>query len=226
MFKIYDGREHFWQWDLNQKLIVEDPTINEVHFSNRADKDSLPVEVYEENGLRLANVPNIFLQEDLKIKVYAYSVDHTKHEDWFYVATKSKPADYVYTETEVKDYNSLLDKMNGKVDKSDILTEVVIDEVYTDTQFYNANAVNSALNEFDAVFVTNDKFNRITQEVANTFQTKVDKSNVLTEIDYDVSADKIYNAIVINSITQQINEMFATKAYVNEQLGGIENGSY
>lgn len=202
MFRIYDGREHFWQWDLNQKLIVEDPTINEVHFSNRADKDSLPVEVYEENGLRLANVPNIFLQEDLKIKAYGYSVDHTKHEAWFYVTTKSKPADYVYTETEVKDYNSLLDKINKKVDKSDILTVIDTDEVYTDNQFYNANAVNSVLDLL------------------------VDKNNILTEIDYNASADGIYNAIVINGITQQINEMFATKAYVNEVIGGIENGSY
>ena len=202
MFRIYDGREHFWQWDLNQKLIVEDPTINEVHFSNRADKDSLPVEVYEENGLRVANVPNIFLQEDLKIKAYGYSVDHTKHEAWFYVTAKSKPADYVYTETEVKDYNSLLDKISKKVDKSDILTVIDTDEVYTDNQFYNANAVNSVLDLL------------------------VDKNNILTEINYNASADKIYNAIVINSITQQINETFATKAYVNEVIGGIENGSY
>ena len=226
MFRIYDGRDHFWQWDLNQKLIVEDPTINEVHFNNRADKDSLPVEVYEENGLRLANVPNILLQEDLKIKVYGYSVDHTKHEAWFYVTTKSKPADYVYTETEVINYNSLLDKINGKVDKSDILKEVALDEVYPDNQFYNANAVNSILELFYAEFLPEYIFNDFIEEVTNKFQTKVDKSNVLTAINYNASADNIYNAMVINSITQQINETFATKAYVNEVIGGIENGSY
>ena len=219
MFKIYDGREHFWQWDLNQKLIVEDPTVNEVHFSNRADKDSLVVEVYEDNGLRVANVPNILLQEDLKIKVYAYSVDHTKHEAWFYVTTKSKPADYVYTETEVKDYNSLLDKINGKVNKSDILTEIIADEVYTDNQFYNANAVNSLITLFDEGFVTKDTFNTIIQEVANKFQTKVDKINVLSNIDEYAQPEDIYNARVIN-------EMFATKAYVDTVIGGIENGSY
>lgn len=199
MFRIYDGREHFWQWDLNQKLIVEDPTINEVHFSNRADKDSLPVEVYEENGLRLANVPNILLQEDLKIKAYGYSVDHTKHEAWFYVTAKSKPADYVYTETEVKDYNSLLDKISGKVDKSDILTEVISDEVYTDNQFYNANAVNSLVDLLVEEFVN--------------------KSDVLSNIVQNAQPEDIYNARVIN-------ETFATKAYVNEVIGGIENGSY
>ena len=226
MFRIYDGRDHFWQWDLNQKLIVEDPTINEVHFNNRADKDSLPVEVYEENGLRLANVPNILLQEDLKIKVYGYSVDHTKHEAWFYVTTKSKPADYVYTETEVINYNSLLDKINGKVDKSDILTEVITDEVFPNNQFYNANAINLILELFYAEFVPEYIFNDLVAEITNKFETKVDKSNVLTRMDYTASADKIYNATVINSITQQNNETFATKAYVNELIGGIENGSY
>ena len=219
MFKIYDGREHFWQWDLNQKLIVEDPTINEVHFSNRADEDSLPVDVYEENGLRLANVPNILLQEDLKIKAYAYSVDHTKHEAWFYVTTKSKPADYVYTETEVKTYDNLLNQINGKVDKSDILTEVITDEVYTDTQYYNANAVNSVISLFDGEFVTKNTFNRIIQEVANTLQTKVNKIDVLSNIDEYAQPEDIYNARVIN-------EMFATKAYVDTVIGGIENGSY
>ena len=116
--------------------------------------------------------------------------------------------------------------LSGKVDKSDILTEIITDEVYTDNQFYNANAVNSLVTLFDKEFVAKNTFNTTMQEVANTFQTKVDKSNVLTAIDYDASADGIYNARVINSIIQQINETFATKAYVNEVIGGIENGSY
>lgn len=112
MFKIYDGREHFWQWDLNQKLIVEDPEINEVHFCNRTDDCSLVVEVYEYEGMRVADVPNVLLQDDWKIKVYAYSVDHTKHEASFKVATRSKPADYIYTETETKTWDDLEKKIN------------------------------------------------------------------------------------------------------------------
>ena len=221
MFKIYDGREHFWQWDLNQKLIVEDPTINEVHFSNRADSDSLPVEVYEENGLRVANVPNILLQEDLKIKAYAYSVDHTKHEAWFYVTTKSKPADYVYTETEVKDYNSLLDKISKKVDKSDILTEVAVDEVYNDTQFYNANAVNSVISLFGEEFVTNGKFDRIVAEVSNTFQTKVDKSDILPNLDLDARPNEIYNAPAINAVLSTLQDALRS---LDERLTVIDGG--
>ena len=114
--------------------------------------------------------------------------------------------------------------LGGKVNKSDILREVILDEVYNDIQFYNANAVNSVLNLMVEEFVTNNTFNTIIQEVANKFQTKVDKSNVLTEIDYNASADEIYNAIVINSITQQINEMFATKDYVNQAMLELFDG--
>ena len=114
--------------------------------------------------------------------------------------------------------------LGGKVNKSDILTVIDTDEVYTDNQFYNANAVNSVLNLLVEEFVTNDKFNRITEEVANKFQTKVDKSNILTEINYNVSADGIYNARVINGITQQINETFATKDYVNQAMLELFDG--
>ena len=35
VFKIYDGRNNFWQWDKKQKLIVLDDEVTEVHFSNR-----------------------------------------------------------------------------------------------------------------------------------------------------------------------------------------------
>lgn len=101
MFKIYDGREEFYQWDSNQKLIIEDPSINEVHFCNRTDDCSLVCEVYEEEGARLVNVPNILLQTDWAIRVYAFCTDHTKTCKTFKVNARTKPADYVYTEDEL-----------------------------------------------------------------------------------------------------------------------------
>ena len=111
MFKIFDGRESFFQWDLNQKLIVEDDTVSEVHFCNRTDECSLVCGVYDEEGLRLVNVPNILLQTDWKINVYAYCEDYTKHSEVFNVKKRSKPADYVYTETEVKNWDALLERI-------------------------------------------------------------------------------------------------------------------
>lgn len=107
MFKIYDGREAFYQWDINQRLIVADASINEVHFCNRTDSCSLVCEVYEENGLRLTNVPNILLQTSWDIRVYAYCTDHTKESARFEVLERTKPADYIYTETEVKNWEDI-----------------------------------------------------------------------------------------------------------------------
>lgn len=112
MFKLYGERKEFFQWDLNQKIIVEDSSITEVHFWNGIEECALVCEVYEENGQRLANVPNILLQERLSIRVYAYCGDcYTKEYKLYKVTPREKPADYVYTETEVKSYAKLEERI-------------------------------------------------------------------------------------------------------------------
>lgn len=112
MFKIYDGREHFFQWDSERKLIVADHAIKEVHFCNRTDDCSLVCETYVEDGVTLVNVPNILLQTDWRIRAYAYDGNYTKYEECYEVISRTKPADYVYTETEVLNYNTLLKRMD------------------------------------------------------------------------------------------------------------------
>ena len=107
MFKIYDGRTEFFQWDLDEKLIVEDSTVTQVHFSNKTDTLALVCEVYDFEGLRVANVPNILLQNSWDMKVYAYKDNHTVTKERFKVRARTKPADYVYTETEVLSYEAL-----------------------------------------------------------------------------------------------------------------------
>lgn len=112
MFKILDGREYFYQWDIDRKLIVNDSAINQVHFCNRTDDCSLVCETYIEDGVTVANVPNILLQSDWRIRVYAYDGKHTKYEVCYDVIKRTKPEDYVYTETETLNYNTLLDRIN------------------------------------------------------------------------------------------------------------------
>lgn len=111
MFKIYDGRDKFYQWDLDRQLIIDDPTVTQVHFCNRTDDLSLVCEVYQQDGLNLVNVPNILLQEDWRINVYAYDVNYTKYSETFDVERKSKPENYVYTETEILNYETLAEKI-------------------------------------------------------------------------------------------------------------------
>jgi hypothetical protein len=101
LFTIQDGRSKFYQWDKGRKLIVKDSTISEVHFSNGVVGCALVCETYTEDGKTFANVPNILLTSDLPVAVYAYSADYTKHSARFKVHPRPKPADYVYTETEI-----------------------------------------------------------------------------------------------------------------------------
>ena len=111
MFKIQDGREAFYQWDLDRKLIVEDASINQVHFCNKTESESLVVEVKD----GVADVPNILLQDVWRICVYGYDTNHTKHMERFEVIARSKPQSYVYTETEVLRYETL----SARIDKMD-----------------------------------------------------------------------------------------------------------
>lgn len=72
IFKIYDGRTGFWQWDTKQKLIVLDERITEVRFSNRDMEHSKRRPVYtDKNGLRICNVPDILLQLPKNLIAYA-----------------------------------------------------------------------------------------------------------------------------------------------------------
>ena len=111
MFKIYDGRETFYQWDINQKLIVADDSITEVHFSNRSNNLSLVCDIQNEGDLRVVSVPNVLLQTNLPIIVYAYRKDHTEVSETFKVIEKDKPEDYIYTPDEVKTWEELSNRI-------------------------------------------------------------------------------------------------------------------
>ena len=72
IFKIYDGRTNFWQWDTRQKLIVLDDRITEVRFSNRNMEHSKRRPVYtDKDGVRICNVPDLLLQLPKNLIAYA-----------------------------------------------------------------------------------------------------------------------------------------------------------
>jgi hypothetical protein len=153
MFKITDGRSHFYQWDSNRRLTVEDPEITQVHFCNRTDDCSLVRDVYTEDKLRLVDVPNILLQTNWRINVYAFDKNYTKHCATFDVIARSKPADYVYTEEELKTWEALDERLDaleegGSVDLSDYYTKEEIDGLIPDVSGYQtAQDVQAAITE-------------------------------------------------------------------------------
>lgn len=101
IFKIYDGRTNFWQWDTRQKLIVLDDRITEVRFSNRDMEHSKRRPVYtDKDGIRICNVPDLLLQLPKNLIAYAC----IKNEDGtcstvkavkFAVFRQPIPTDYV-----------------------------------------------------------------------------------------------------------------------------------
>lgn len=107
MLTILDGRKNFFQWDTEQKLIVSDELVKEIHFSNAVTNPALVCEVFEEDGNRVVNVPNILLQQDWNIKAYGCCDLCVRQYAEFEVIRRNKPADYVYTETEIKRYEDL-----------------------------------------------------------------------------------------------------------------------
>ena len=119
MFQLADGRECFYQWDIDRYIIVTDRSISEVHFCNKTDDCSLVVEVID----GYAEVPNILLQSDFPIRVYAYCLGYTKVEKTFKVITRTKPSDYIYTETEVKTYNAMERKIENFEDRLSYVEE-------------------------------------------------------------------------------------------------------
>jgi hypothetical protein len=188
MFSIYDGREHFYQWDLDRKLIVYDETIKEVHFCNRTDECSLVCEVYTEGKLRLVDVPNILLQDNWRINVYGYDENYTKHSERFDVKSRSKPADYVYTETEVKSYDALAKRVE-EIENNGINEETITNAV---NKYLEENPV-----EVDLTGYATEVY------VDNAVKTKIDQTELATAINLALAQAKAsgeFDGVGINKV--------------------------
>lgn len=135
MFKIADGREHFYQWDLDRQVIVDDPSIVEVHFCNRTDECSLVVNVVD----GLANVPNLVLQKSFDVRVFGYDGKATRHDKVFKVKARTKPSDYAYVETEIKSYEYLENKINEIEEKG--WSDEIVERSVTEYMYQNPLAI-------------------------------------------------------------------------------------
>lgn len=102
-----------YQWDTDRKVKIIPPnniSVDEVHFTNDL-QDALVVEPKSADNVLYADIPNILLREKRNIKVYV--VMHTENGErtvcsrGLTVNPRQKPADYIYTETEVKSYEKL-----------------------------------------------------------------------------------------------------------------------
>lgn len=117
MLSIENGRSCLYQWDIGQRLLVENAEVVEVHFVNAESDVALVCEVYEEGGLRVADVPNILLQRPLTIRAYGCCGECVRAEASIPVIRRERPADYVYTETEVRTLRYLVTQVGELSEK-------------------------------------------------------------------------------------------------------------
>ena len=115
-----DGRTELWQWDTGRKIVVDDKSVSEVHFSKYSSNQAITREVI--NGK--AEIPNFLLQDTHAVTVYAYSGSvengYTMAEKTFNVVKKPKPANYVETEED----KAILAKLKAAIgDLSELQTE-------------------------------------------------------------------------------------------------------
>lgn len=188
MFQLEDGREHLYQWDLDRKILVSDPTITEVHFCNRTGDCSLVVETYTKDGQLYADIPNILLQQYFDIRVFAYCDGYTKVEQIFKVKSRSKPADYVYTETEVKRWEALEQEVhNTLTDIEEVKGEVEDSLSQIDTIAKEAEETIPHIKEAQQYFSNALKWNQsgnviatmATSPVAHDISIKMRNKNLL-----------------------------------------------
>ena len=110
MFKIQNGRPHFYQWDLGQRLIVPSRVkCDQVHFYNKTRTTATVCDVYEVDGQRLVDVPDNLLQVARPLVVSAYVCNgdagrFTQVTTSFFVYARPKPENYVSVK-----WNALVD---------------------------------------------------------------------------------------------------------------------
>lgn len=132
--------EQLYQWDLGRQVKVSQ-TVKEVHFYNCNCDNAYVVETTTVDGVTTALIPNILLQESRNIYACPVENDVTLCRCVLLVNDRQKPADYVYTETELKRYEALEERIKnleengtGGGSVSDEQIKEAVDEALTEAK--------------------------------------------------------------------------------------------
>ncbi len=92
------GQHGLWQWNTNQRIVIDDESVEVVSFSTNG-VDAVRREVYRDGETRYADIPNKLLQTDGNLYVYAHRMDQerftTMLESVFLIHGQPKPPDYI-----------------------------------------------------------------------------------------------------------------------------------
>lgn len=138
--KITDSRTEFYQWDRHQRLLAEDiPTQTELHLAlvptqiyaavGNDNLTTLSVITYTENGTVYADIPDQLLQMAGTLQVFVYPRNdpeaHTAASFEFKVLPRPRPADYIFTEAEKREWDALYAQLLHPIAATSAMTVAV-----------------------------------------------------------------------------------------------------
>ena len=232
MLRRENGLDYFFQWDYNQRLIVDNKDITEVHFCNKITDCSYVCETYTENGVLLVNVPNILLQTDWEIEAYAYVGNCIRSNERFDIVSRAKPDNYIYEETEILNYDTLVSRMDTIEDS---IPGAVEDYMLANPIKFPVESVNGKTGAVkltaadvgalpdttvipSTVGLATEKY--VDEKVAAVPQP--DLTNYATKNDISGLATTNYVDEKVSGVTVDLSD-YATKNFVSEELAKIED---
>ena len=232
MLRRENGLDYFFQWDYNQRLIVDDNGITEVHFCNKITTCSYVCETYTEDTLLLVNVPNILLQEDWEIEAYAYIGNCIKSSERFDIVSRAKPDNYIYEETEILNYDTLVSRMDTIEDS---IPGAVADYMEANPIKFPVDSVNGKtgavklaaadVGALPADTVIPSTVGLATEKYVDdaVAASKPDLSGYATKNDISGLATTNYVDEKVSGVEVDLSD-YATKTFVSEEIAKIEVG--
>lgn len=101
-YTLSNGKDHVYQWDKDITITITEPEdVPQVHF--KWGGKAVPLTVTNQQ----VAIPPELMQQPHDIVLWAYTPDHTMDMATVPLKQRPKPADYVYTPTEIKTWETL-----------------------------------------------------------------------------------------------------------------------
>lgn len=231
IFKIYDGRNYFWQWDTNQKLIILDETVDEVHFSNKGMTHAISKDVFtDKDGKRVCYIPDTLLTLPKNLIAAAIVTDDNANKTLkqvkFAVQKRAIPSDYVVSDDVQSE--DITDRLN-------IVEEIVEDMRLNLPNTYDVKgSAEQALSDaklymrenYDPIGSAESVMNNLTEEIARAKNEEAAITRALHQINNRVAdVEESIDTKIAEAVAKIMDNPDEALNSINELVDWVKNNS-
>lgn len=229
-------KEKIYQWETEVEIATDYPSL--LTFACAAYGELLEVETQEQNGKYVGCIPNILLQKPNNITVYAVDgSEKVRDVKLISVIYRAKPSDYVYTETEIKDYDTLaaqIEDIQEQIENIDVELPIASTDTLGGIKV-GANLTIAADGKLDAPYSAEGKAATIKVGTVTTLEAgqpaTVANSGTDNAAIFNFGIPKGDNGLPGSTPTRGVDywtqeDIAAIHSYIDEQIGVVENGTY